>query len=236
MLEHGAYTLLMDSCYDREQFPTLEQAYDWCWARSEEEKDAIRFVLEKFFTKEGDVYVQHRIQEEIDKYQENCIINKRIAREREEKRKGVKTKRERSVNEAPPNQEPITKNHKPRTKPKSKNKFSDEDMELAREIFDCVLVVAPKTKEPSFEKWANDLRLMREQDGHTHNEIRNVFLFANTDNFWKTNILSTGKLREKFSQLHSRMSNGDLNGHTQQPNYTNQADEAFFRKYPHLRP
>jgi uncharacterized protein YdaU (DUF1376 family) len=26
MLQHGAYTLLIDSCYDREKFPTLEQA------------------------------------------------------------------------------------------------------------------------------------------------------------------------------------------------------------------
>ena len=24
MLEHGAYTLLIDSCYDRERFPTMD--------------------------------------------------------------------------------------------------------------------------------------------------------------------------------------------------------------------
>jgi len=32
MLEHGAYTLLMDACYDRERFPTMDEAIDWCWA------------------------------------------------------------------------------------------------------------------------------------------------------------------------------------------------------------
>ena len=26
MLQHGSYTLLIDACYDREQFPTLEEA------------------------------------------------------------------------------------------------------------------------------------------------------------------------------------------------------------------
>ncbi len=37
MLQHGAYTLLMDSCYDREEFPTLEQAIEWVWASTTEE-------------------------------------------------------------------------------------------------------------------------------------------------------------------------------------------------------
>ena len=41
MLEHGAYTLLLDACYDRERFPTLEDAMDWTWARTEEEMAAL---------------------------------------------------------------------------------------------------------------------------------------------------------------------------------------------------
>jgi len=36
MLQHGAYTLLIDSCYDREVFPTLEQALEWTWHGSVE--------------------------------------------------------------------------------------------------------------------------------------------------------------------------------------------------------
>ena len=116
MLEHGAYTLLIHACYDRERFPTLEDAYDWCWVRTDEEKQAVEFVLKKFFTIENGVYVQNRIQEEIDKYHENSETNKRIAIEREEKRK-CKTRSVNeacsSVNEPPPNQEPLTTNHKP---------------------------------------------------------------------------------------------------------------------------
>jgi uncharacterized protein YdaU (DUF1376 family) len=116
MIEHGAYTLLIHSCYDRERFPTLEDAIDWCWARTDEEKAAVQFVLSKFFDLQDGFYVQSRIQEEIDKYHENATTNKRIATEREEKRRNkARTLHElcSSVNEPPPNQEPLTNNHKP---------------------------------------------------------------------------------------------------------------------------
>ena len=48
ILEHGAYTLLMDACYDREQFPTYDEAIDWTWASSNEEIEAVEFVLPPF--------------------------------------------------------------------------------------------------------------------------------------------------------------------------------------------
>lgn len=116
MLQHGAYTLLIDACYDREVFPTLDQAIEWTWASSEAEVDAVKFVLSRFFTldKEGQ-YVQDRILEELLHYHANADTNKRIAIEREAKRKEKRTNRVQVVNEAPPNQEPLTKNHKPRT-------------------------------------------------------------------------------------------------------------------------
>jgi uncharacterized protein YdaU (DUF1376 family) len=114
MLQHGAYTLLIDSCYDREKFPTLEEAIEWSWAITKDEIDAVEFVLKRFFTFENGVYVQSRIQEEIIEYHSKANKNKEIAIQREAKRRGESTKRERIVNETPPNQEPITNNHKPK--------------------------------------------------------------------------------------------------------------------------
>lgn len=114
MIEHGAYTLLIDACYDREQFPTLEQAIDWCWARSDDEKQAVEFVLCKFFTLEDGKYVQNRIREEIEEYKQKSITNKRIALEREEKRRNNSTYRAPVVNDTTPNHKPITINHKPK--------------------------------------------------------------------------------------------------------------------------
>jgi uncharacterized protein YdaU (DUF1376 family) len=120
MLQHGSYTLLIDACYDREQFPTLEEAIDWTWASSTAEVEAVEFVLRKFFTLEDGRYVQKRIQEEIAEYHEKSTTNARIAQEREAKRKESSTNRARTVNatpqkqnEPPPNQEPITINQEP---------------------------------------------------------------------------------------------------------------------------
>jgi uncharacterized protein YdaU (DUF1376 family) len=116
MLQHGAYTLLIDSCYDREVFPTLEQALEWTWASSEAEIDAVKFVLSRFFVLNQDgQYVQDRILEELLQYHKTADTNKRIAAERETKRKEISTKRERSVNEPPPNHKPRTKNQEPIT-------------------------------------------------------------------------------------------------------------------------
>jgi uncharacterized protein YdaU (DUF1376 family) len=115
MLQHGAYTLLIDSCYDREIFPTLEQALEWTWASTEAEIEAVKFVLSRFFTLDKDgCYVQDRILAELLHYHKNADTNKRIADEREAKRRGNSTNRVQVVDEAPPNQEPLTTNHKPK--------------------------------------------------------------------------------------------------------------------------
>ncbi|MFC0666762.1 YdaU family protein [Azotobacter chroococcum] len=116
MLEHGAYTLLMDACYDRERFPTESEALDWCWARSDEEVAAVKFVLSKFFDLVDGRYMQQRIADEIAGYHDKSQKNKQIAIEREANRKA---KRERVEHEActdghlTTNQEPLTNNQEP---------------------------------------------------------------------------------------------------------------------------
>jgi uncharacterized protein YdaU (DUF1376 family) len=117
MLQHGSYTLLIDACYDRERFPTLEEAIEWTWASSTAEIEAVEFVLRKFFVLENGVYVQKRIQEEIEEYRAKSEINARIAKDRETKRAEKRTNRVQDVDESspethdsPPNQEPRTKN------------------------------------------------------------------------------------------------------------------------------
>jgi uncharacterized protein YdaU (DUF1376 family) len=114
MLQHGAYTLLIDACYDREVFPTLEQALEWTWASSEAEVEAVKFVLSRFFSldKEGQ-FVQHRVLEELLIYHTNADTNKRIAIEREAKRREKNTNRVQIVDEPPPNHKPLTINQEP---------------------------------------------------------------------------------------------------------------------------
>lgn len=120
MLQHGSYTLLIDACYDRERFPTMEEALDWCWATTPEEIDAVKFVLAKFFTIEDGRYTQARILDEITAYHGKCKTNKGIALEREEAKRArneneTSTNRAQDVNESTPNQEPRTSNQEPLT-------------------------------------------------------------------------------------------------------------------------
>ena len=120
MLEHGAYTLLIDACYDRERFPTLEEALDWAWARTDAEIEAVKFVLSKFFELNDGIYTQSRIADELMNYHALSETNSRIAKQREENRRKRKrieheacTDGSRYEDEAPPNQEPITNNQEP---------------------------------------------------------------------------------------------------------------------------
>lgn len=93
MLQHGAYTLLLDACYDREEFPTEEQAIEWAWASTPEEEQAVRFVLSRFFILQEDkTYVQTRVYEELQVYKIGEIQNRLIALAREarkQKRDGL---------------------------------------------------------------------------------------------------------------------------------------------------
>lgn len=89
----------------------------------------------------------------------------------------------------------------------SPKKFSADDYRFAQGMANEVLKVAPKTRPPNLERWADTIRLMRERDGHTHTEMAAVFRFANRDPFWKTNILSPDKLRTQFAKLDAKMRN-----------------------------
>lgn len=140
MLQHGAYNLLIDSCYDREKFPTLEEAIEWTWASTESEIDAVKFVLARFFKSQEDgTYHHKRIAEELHIYRSIAATNKRIALEREANRKKTnrdksKTSCGRSVNEAPPNHKPLTTNHKPNRERESTHGFPsvEEAIEYAK--------------------------------------------------------------------------------------------------------
>ena len=112
MLQHGAYNLLLDACYDRERFPTRDEAIDWAWASSAAEIEAVEFVLRKFFTLVDGVYVQERIRQELEDFATKSAKNKQIAHDRETKRARNVDEASPVVDDSSPNQEPRTKNQK----------------------------------------------------------------------------------------------------------------------------
>jgi uncharacterized protein YdaU (DUF1376 family) len=112
----------------------MDEAIDWTWASSKEEIEAVEFVLRKFFTLDGGVYVQQRIKDEIAEYHAKAETNKRIAMEREMNRAKSKTGRARVVDkssppkdEPPPNQEPLTNNQEPQVKDSCSEPQSDSE-------------------------------------------------------------------------------------------------------------
>lgn len=69
MLEHGAYSLLLDRYYGTEQGIPEDQAHRIARARSREEKQAVDTVLQEFFILEGGIWINNRAEEEIARAQ-----------------------------------------------------------------------------------------------------------------------------------------------------------------------
>ncbi|MGX5629066.1 phage replisome organizer N-terminal domain-containing protein [Bacillus thuringiensis] len=83
----------------------------------------------------------------------------------------------------------------------SRLKYEIPDMENAKLLFQLMLENNENCKEPNLESWANEMRLMRERDKRTEEQIQYVIQWSQRDPFWKTNILSPSKLRKQFDQL-----------------------------------
>ena len=175
MLQHGAYTLLIDACYDREIFPTIEEAIDWCWASSNDEIEAVEFVLKKFFFEEEGVFVQQRIQDEVDNYHKNSATNKQIALKREAKRREKSTKRARKVNEAPPNYELLTNNQELITINQSNTEQSNKSDNRSKEIFEFWCETMSKNRS-AFSPKRKKVIEARLKDGYPIDEIKTAII------------------------------------------------------------
>ncbi len=78
----------------------------------------------------------------------------------------------------------------------------------------CILSNLPKAKVPEptpegLRRWAYDIDLMMRIDCRSPDEIRQLMDWAHRDSFWKANILSPGKLREKWDTLVAHKQRGE---------------------------
>ena len=90
--------------------------------------------------------------------------------------------------------------------------FGPDDRGLAEFIWGKVHALQPSRKAPDLNRWANDLRLARETDGRTLDDLRDLFDRAHADPFWQNNILSPAKLREKFDDLDLKLRKAPSHG------------------------
>ncbi|MDF2510442.1 MAG: hypothetical protein K0S04_308 [Herbinix sp.] len=106
-----------------------------------------------------------------------------------------------------------------KNKSEHEKKYSDGSFEMK-----CVnyLISSIKTEMPGailpradkeVEKWCDHIEKMLRLDKRPQDVVYKVLEYARTDNFWKANIRSTSKLREKYETLYSQM----VNKKSQQP-------------------
>lgn len=87
----------------------------------------------------------------------------------------------------------------------SEKVFSDEVKKLSDFLFECIKKTNSKFKGDP-RKWDEDMDKLIRIDDRPYEEAVAVIMFAQNDSFWRANILSGKKLREKYDQLYMKAS------------------------------
>lgn len=86
---------------------------------------------------------------------------------------------------------------------------TENDLTAARYAYSRVLAtVNPSLTEPSWARWANDIRLLRDTRNVTHRQICEVFRWANEHHFWGAQTQSPSGLRKHWDTLVAQMCQG----------------------------
>lgn len=102
------------------------------------------------------------------------------------------------------------KSETPSHKPKPKFMPESVEYQLAMRLFKWIHYNNPKhlaLTNKQEQQWADNIRLMIQRDHRSPQEIKSVIDWCQSHQFWKTNILSTDKLRKQFDTLTVQMDN-----------------------------
>jgi hypothetical protein len=81
-----------------------------------------------------------------------------------------------------------------------------EEVRLSELLFKLIQERNQNHKKPNIQNWAKQIDLMIRRDNREPQHIANVIAWAQSDEFWQDNILSTKKLRAQFDALVLKMS------------------------------
>ncbi len=82
---------------------------------------------------------------------------------------------------------------------------NSDEFRMSQILFNLIRDRDPEHKEPDLQKWAIHIDRMIRLDNRKVDDIEKVIAWCQANEFWKNNILSTSKLREKFGQLKLKM-------------------------------
>jgi hypothetical protein len=94
---------------------------------------------------------------------------------------------------------------------KKKYDPTSKEYNLAKHLHDLIKTNNPNFKKPDLHTWALHIDYMIRIDKRNPDEIMDVTTWAQNDDFWQTNILSTKKLRKQYDQLLMKMKKGLYN-------------------------
>ena len=110
--------------------------------------------------------------------------------------------------------------------PKKAYKYSERDMKAAEWMWGLVQAVSPAQRAPVLESWAHCIRMMREIDFRSYEEIADMFRWANRHHFWWKNIKSPDKLRAQWDRLSDQMADENKTiARSVQPSFRMREDE-----------
>lgn len=214
-IERSIYRDLLDLYYDTEEpLPSDVNRVAKLILANECSTDVER-VLNEFFVLTDGAYHNARCDGEIERYQSKItkaqLAGHASGRARR-KARGPNGKGERTFNGRSTDAEPTrTKNQNHKKKPHISKKlkemtsheifFAEQDRMIALSIWNGVEALNPDAKLPNLDKWEATIRLMRTRDKRSHQEIEDLFTWANRHDFWHQNILSPSKLRKQWDTL-----------------------------------
>ncbi|AGR02064.1 hypothetical protein CAX72_13755 [Listeria monocytogenes] len=84
---------------------------------------------------------------------------------------------------------------------KRQNKFDEVHLSLANLLFEMIKENNPEEREPKLEKWANDIRIMIEQDNRDTEKVKNAIIWSQKNDFWCGVIKSPSSLRRNYDKM-----------------------------------
>ena len=83
----------------------------------------------------------------------------------------------------------------------------DINFKLAQLLLSKIEEQNPDHKKPDLQKWANDIRLMHEQDNRSYDKIQKMIDWSQNNDFWSSNVLSATKLRKQYDTMAAQANN-----------------------------
>ena len=212
--EHGAYLLLIFALWQRggelrdgiSRLPNV-------LGISQREWNTVSIEVMKFFNVEDGVISNNRITYELDKVKEKSekakeSISKRWSNEPKKEYERI-TNVLRTLYSPDSESDTDTKGIRERKKYNILADGSDE-IYLAKKLYSEHLKHDEKylhghNLDKTFQTWGQDINKLIRIDGRSLDQIESVIVYAQNSDFWRSNILSGKKLREKFSQLFSQL-------------------------------